>query len=257
MDGEHGEGPARPARPPGDRGVAGDPLLAEQLAYYRARAAEYDDWFYRHGRYDRGEELNAAWRAEVAELRTALAGLLDELGDPPDVLELACGTGLWTPQLAARARRLTAVDGSAEVLEVCRARLADTTTVELVQADLFDWQPASGYDLVFFSFWLSHVPPERLESFFELVRGALRPGGSVFLIDSAYDQTSTARDHRLGAPDDVTVERLLDDGRRFRIYKVFHQPDELAARLAGLGWSFELRRTAHYFIYGRGRRQER
>ena len=25
-------------------------LLGEQIAYYRARAAEYDEWFYRKGR---------------------------------------------------------------------------------------------------------------------------------------------------------------------------------------------------------------
>ena len=29
-------------------------LLDEQIAYYRARAAEYDDWWFRRGRYDRG-----------------------------------------------------------------------------------------------------------------------------------------------------------------------------------------------------------
>ena len=40
-----------------------DPLL-EQLAYYRARAAEYDEWWLRQGRYDRGAALNAQWFAE-------------------------------------------------------------------------------------------------------------------------------------------------------------------------------------------------
>lgn len=34
-------------------------LLAEQLAYYRARAGEYDQWFLREGRYDRGPEHRA------------------------------------------------------------------------------------------------------------------------------------------------------------------------------------------------------
>ena len=35
-----------------------DSLLCEQIAYYRARAGEYDEWFLRQGRYDRGSELN-------------------------------------------------------------------------------------------------------------------------------------------------------------------------------------------------------
>jgi len=32
--------------------------LKEQLEYYRARAAEYDQWWLRQGRYDRGAALN-------------------------------------------------------------------------------------------------------------------------------------------------------------------------------------------------------
>lgn len=32
-------------------------LLHHQIAYYRARATEYDEWFYRQGRYDRGPEV--------------------------------------------------------------------------------------------------------------------------------------------------------------------------------------------------------
>ena len=36
-----------------------DELLHEQIAYYRARAPEYDDWFLRRDRFDRGEEHTA------------------------------------------------------------------------------------------------------------------------------------------------------------------------------------------------------
>jgi hypothetical protein len=35
-----------------------DALLEGQLAYYRARAEEYDEWFFRRGRHDRGPEWN-------------------------------------------------------------------------------------------------------------------------------------------------------------------------------------------------------
>ena len=34
-----------------------DVLLAEQVAYYRARSAEYDQWWQRQGRFDRGVEI--------------------------------------------------------------------------------------------------------------------------------------------------------------------------------------------------------
>jgi hypothetical protein len=35
-------------------------------------------------------------------------------------------------------------------------------------------------NLLFFSFWLSHVPPARFEEFWALVRGALKPEGRAF-----------------------------------------------------------------------------
>jgi len=34
-----------------------DGLLAEQIAYYRARAPEYDDWWERRDRYYQGPEF--------------------------------------------------------------------------------------------------------------------------------------------------------------------------------------------------------
>ena len=48
--------------------------LSSQLDYYRARAAEYDEWWLRRGRYDRGAALNAQWFAEAAEVQAALEG---------------------------------------------------------------------------------------------------------------------------------------------------------------------------------------
>ena len=81
-----------------------------------------------------------------------------------DVLELACGTGIWTEQLLKIGQHITALDASPEVIEVNRAKLkSDRVTYE--QADLFTWEPDQTYDLVFFGFWLSHVPPEQVEAF--------------------------------------------------------------------------------------------
>jgi len=82
--------------------------IDEQIAYYRARAGEYDEWLLRTGRYDRGPEHRAVWEAELVAVESALR---DELSGG-DVLELACGTGLWTRHLAPAHRRVVAVDAS-------------------------------------------------------------------------------------------------------------------------------------------------
>lgn len=226
-----------------------DSLLQEQIAYYRARAGEYDEWFLRQGRYDRGEEANARWFAEIQTVATAL----DDFAPTGDVLELACGTGLWTQRLARYATTLTALDSSPETLEVNKRRIADATHVRYEVADLFSWQPEKRYDVVFFSFWLSHVPPDRFEPFFQSVAASLAAGGRIFFIDSLYTQTSTARDHVLTEPDATTMTRRLNDGREFQVVKVFYEPAELESRLRTMGWNAAVQTTGEFFLYGSGK----
>jgi demethylmenaquinone methyltransferase/2-methoxy-6-polyprenyl-1,4-benzoquinol methylase len=223
-------------------------VLRDQIEYYRARAGEYDEWWFRTGRYDRGPEFNAHWQAEAVVVEDALEAWLAPRR-PRALLELACGTGLFTRRLAPRVPHVTAVDASPEVLAINRGRVA-ADNVEYVEADLFSWRPAQRYDTVFFSFWLSHVPDQRFAAFWKTVAAALAPGGAAYLIDSAFDPTSTAKDHVLPGRDAGVVTRKLNDGREFRIVKLFYRPDELAAKLAALGWRAEIRQTEHYFIHG-------
>jgi len=220
-------------------------LLGEQSRYYRERAGEYDDWWFRRGRYDHGPETNARWFADTAEAQAAL-----ERFDPAgDVLELACGTGLWTQRLAHHAASVTAIDGSSEMLELCRARVNDPH-VGYVQADLFAWEPDRTYDVCFFGFWLSHVPEERFETFWEKVRRAVGPEGRVFFIDSLRNDKASATDHMLPDPDEETMLRRLADGREYRIVKCFHEPQLLQQRLAELSWNAQVQATSEFFIYG-------
>ena len=228
-----------------------DELIEQQKEYYRARAGEYDEWFLRTGRYDRGPEFRARWLAEVDQVRAAL----DRFRPAGRVLELACGTGWWTEQLVRHADAVTAVDASAEVLELNRRRVGDAR-VRREQADLFAWRPDAAYDVVFFSFWLSHVPPERFAAFWKMVRGALAPGGRVFFVDSLRTELSPATDHRLAEEGDVVTERKLNDGRRFHIYKVFYDPAGLQARLASLGWNARVAGTENFFLHGQATPRE-
>lgn len=225
----------------------GDRLLAEQVAYYRARAGEYDEWWRREGRYDHGAEAKRRWQDEVAAVERAL----EEFAPGGDVLELACGTGWWTRRLAEYAQTLTCVDASSEVIAINRARLAEAghRPARYLEADLFGWRAERRYDVVFFSFWLSHVPPERFDGFWSMVAEALKPHGRVFLIDSWRETSRGAHDPHRPAEAGLQ-ERELNDGQTYRIVKLFYEPDLLAARLRRSGWRAELHRSEHYFIYG-------
>ena len=86
-----------------------------------------------------------------------VAAALRTFGADGNVLELAGGTGWWTQRLAATANRLTVVDSSPETLDLNRNRVG-RLDVDYVVADIFSWQLQRTYDVVFFSFWISHVP---------------------------------------------------------------------------------------------------
>jgi SAM-dependent methyltransferase len=234
--------------------TADDEILTEQIAYYRARAPEYDEWFLRRGLCDLGPKWNEQWDQEVAQVATAL----DEFALSGRVLELACGTGWWTERLAKHAGELTSVDASPEAIGIARGRVP---SARYVVADLFDWEPTERYDVVFFSFWLSHVPPPRFDSFWMMVDAAITPDGRVFFIDNyrkklpeLVEQTQVRGSMQREGGKEGEVIRRLNDGREFRAVKVYYEPDELAERLATLGWNMDVRSTNWFLYYGQGGR---
>jgi SAM-dependent methyltransferase len=236
---------------PGEAAPDVSQVLEDQIAYYRRMAAtgQFDRAYARTGRYDRGDGVRDDWNRELDEIRRRLR----RFAPAGEVVELACGSGMWTRELAASgATRITAVDAAPEMLRLNRERVGDAR-VEYVLADVLSWAPARRFDCAVFGLWLSHVPPGRFAGFWERLRGWLAPGGRVFFVDSLFDADRTARDERLGAPDDVFVTRRLDDGREYRIVKVFHTPPALAATLRGLGWEVEVRSTGRFFFTGEGR----
>jgi demethylmenaquinone methyltransferase/2-methoxy-6-polyprenyl-1,4-benzoquinol methylase len=206
-----------------------DELLDGQLAYYRARAPEYDEVY--------GQREFSS-----------LTGIVEELPVGGEVLELACGTGQWTVRLARVAAHLTAVDGAPEMLDIARRRLRDAgLTATFERADLFSWRPRRRYDTVFFAFWLSHVPPQRFAGFWAAVADTLKPGGRVVFVDTGAAERGSER-AAPGARD--TVLRTLRDGSEHEVVKLFHDAAGLAAELAELGWTAQVDPTGEGFIRG-------
>lgn len=211
-----------------------DQLLAEQSAYYRARADEYDET----------SALDAGSRA-------TLCAALETFAPRGRVLELACGTGQWTLELAKHASQLTAVDVSPEMLALNREHVG-AANVRYLQADLFAWTPRERYDVVFFSAWLSHVPPQGFDDFWRLVASALNDDGRVFLIDEL--PAAAAHERPIVGAAAPAVERYLTTGVRYRTVKVFYAPDMLKARLAELGWDVEIQTVGWRFFCAAARR---
>ncbi len=216
----------------------------EMLAYYEARASEYDDWYLRRGRYTRGPIHDAAWHAEL----DAAGRWLDGLPIRGEIVELAAGTGWWSPLLASRGE-LSLYDGASAPLDLARQRLvAHGLRAHLHVRDA--WQePDRQVDAVFTGFWLSHVPRDRLTGFLELVRRWLKPGGTYAFIDSLFDPQSSAAGHP--TPGDDRSVRRLDDGREFTIVKVYYEPEDLARALSRAGFEdVSVTTTGRFFLTG-------
>ena len=230
--------------------VAGPPAedrSAEMVAYYEARAGEYDDWYLRRGRYSRGPIHDAAWNAELDGAGTWLDGL--PIGG--EIVELAAGTGWWSPLLASKGE-LWLYDAAEAPLEKARDRLlAHRLRAHIHVRDAWA-EPDRQVDAVVCTFWLSHVPRPRTIEFLGLARRWLKPGGLLALMDSLPDPQSGAADH--APPADDRAVRRLDDGREFTIVKVFRGPDEIEAALLAAGFtSVEVTTTGRFFVLASGR----
>ncbi|HVU10867.1 MAG TPA: class I SAM-dependent methyltransferase [Phototrophicaceae bacterium] len=219
-------------------------ILNEQLNYYRARAREYDESVQQTGRFAVPEEENPPTDPIIDQEWMQIITALRRLPPGQDTLELACGTGIWTRELLAISSAVTAIDGAPEMLDVNREQLGSDPRIEYACFDLFTWQPGRQYDLVFFGFWLSHVPPDRLGDFLDKVTKATRIGGMVMLVDEPADGS------RLSGPSErgLYQTRQLYDGSRYRIVKVYHSPRLIQSELERRGFSdFKLIGGQHYF----------
>ena len=237
-DGEPSE-----ADPP--RAESAEDSDAELKAYYAARATEYDDWYLRRGRYSRGPVRDLAWHAELDEVTR----WVDGLPLSGEIVELAAGTGWWSPLLAQKGE-LSIYDAVPEPLELARERLlAHRLRAHIHVRDA--WEPPDRkVDAVFCGFWLSHVRREGLDEFLGIVRSWLKPGGIFAFVDSLPDPESGAVDHAPVGADGMSIRRLAD-GREFRIPKIHYEPDELRDALIGAGFGqASVTRTARFFLMG-------
>lgn len=135
------------------------------------------------------------------------------------------------------------------MLAIASARVRDSRA-QFIRADLFDWRPDRRYDVVFFGFWLSHVPLERFDSFWSLVGYCVEPHGRVFFVDDGYRTT----DELIEGESSSVIRRRLNDGSAYRAIKVPHQPADLEERLARIGWRFIVEQTSGPFYWGAGSR---
>jgi hypothetical protein len=79
----------------------------------------------------------------------------------------------------------------------------------------------------------------------------------VFFIDSALARSHPLDHVRWDDPGPGISLRQLDDGREYKIVKVFWEPGALEQRLATMGFDITVRKTRRrYCVYGHGCRRQ-
>ena len=130
----------------------------------------YNNWA---AQYD--TNINRTRDLEGKSLRSMLADIAFD-----SCLEIGCGTGKNTVWLMGKAKQVTAVDLSEEMLAKARQKI-NLSAVNFVQADITKpWHFINtSYDLVTFSLVLEHI--EDLSAVFEKTAAALRSGGHLYI----------------------------------------------------------------------------
>lgn len=130
----------------------------------------YDSW---SQQYD--TNINKTRDLEALALREILSGIAFD-----SCLEIGCGTGKNTVWLMTRAKKITAVDLSAEMLAMAKQKI-NSENVDFIQANILeDWNFAtSKYQLVSFSLVLEHI--ESLEPIFSKISNIIAAGGYVYI----------------------------------------------------------------------------
>jgi ubiquinone/menaquinone biosynthesis C-methylase UbiE len=101
------------------------------------------------------------------------------------VLEVGCGSGLFTRSLAMRCEKLIANDLEPRYVAQTRARTADLDNIEYLIGDARDLQLESVADVIVMISVLPEIPePSRA---LEACRRALRPGGRIVIGEEMFE----------------------------------------------------------------------
>ena len=220
-----------------------DTQIVEGMREYYARRAAYYERVYHK------PERQTDLRAMEAWLGGAFSGR--------SVLEIACGTGWWTPHGAREARRWLATDINPETMAIARAKPLPAC-VRFAEVDAYtfaglDTGQESGpgnspFDAAFAGCWWSHVPLARLTPWLQDLHDRLVPGARVVFLDNSFVQTSSTPISRRDAEGNTNQQRPLDDGSTHEVLKNFPTPEEAIAYLGPRAVEPQWIAYTHYWV---------
>lgn len=214
--------------------MSGD-VVDTMAGYYARRADEYE-------RIYRKPERQAELRTIEAGIGTPFAGRHG--------LEVACGTGWWTPFAARDALSWLATDVNPETMALARCK-ALPPQVEFATVDAYTWAGLDAdrrFDAAFAGCWWSHVPLARLEGWLAGLHARLEPGARVVFIDNRHVDGSSTPLTRRDAEGNTYQQRRLDDGSVHEVLKNYPTAAQAFAALGPRARRPEWIEHRHYWL---------
>jgi SAM-dependent methyltransferase len=190
---------------------------AEMAAYYARLAGTYDQDYVTAEQQPDLEELHN-------RVREALAG--------HRVLELACGTGHWTEQIAQSAESILATDINPEMLEQAKAKGLADDKVQFRLMDVFDIDVEGTFTACFAGFWWSHVKRQEQENLLAMLRKKLGRDALLVLVDDCHVERDSTTTARTDAEGNTFQLRTLPNGERYEVLKNYPTDSALRKRFA-------------------------
>lgn len=153
-------------------------------------------------------------------------------------LDLGCGTGNWTRALVEVCDEVTATDSSPDMIAAARRKLG-SAAIEYRVVDLLSFPDLGMYDVIFSTFWISHVPLDLHDAFWAWIARSLSLGGDIVFQDSITSGPGGGGDCR-----------TLPSGETFQIVKNAYDFQRLADLLDthGLAASIRMKTDSVYVI---------
>ena len=223
--------PARSAAVPACCGTATPESMVD---YYRCRASIYERVYHKPER-----------QADLRAMEAWVAGRFAAR----HVLEVAAGTGWWTPHGARQAASWLATDLNDETLAIARCKPLPPGRVRFAIADAYTLAglPAVRFDAAFAGCWWSHVPLAGLSAWVDTLHAVLQPGARVIVLDNRFVPASSTPIARRDADGNTYQMRTLDDGSVHEVLKNFPGADEVRQLLGARATHFEWTAWTHYW----------
>lgn len=173
---------------------------------------------------------------------------LRELMTGQRVLELACGDGYWTDELAEYAEFVLATDINSTLLEQAKSRELPEDIVQFAVADALDPQVEGEFTACFAGFWWSHVKRQDQVDVIARLKKIIGKDGLLVLVDNSQVESEKTVIARTDQEGNTYQIHALPNGERYEIPKNYYTDSTLRKRLGPLLRDMRVHRFEHYWM---------